>query len=119
MKTTYRWVLLLATCQVGATAAIAGQQRPATRNVVLVTADGVRWQEVFRGAEEALLNQENGGVTDVDSLRRDFWRETREARLGLTAVFEVNRVPLSHKSRRPRRNTLQNSAVSKKIGALQ
>lgn len=36
-----------------------------TRNVVLVTLDGVRWQEVFRGPDDALINQETGGVTDV------------------------------------------------------
>ena len=32
------------------------------------------------GADEALLNQKDGGVTDVDALRRDFWRPTPEAR---------------------------------------
>jgi hypothetical protein len=35
-----------------------------TENVVLVTYDGLRWQEVFEGAEAALLTKENGGVTD-------------------------------------------------------
>ena len=62
------------------TAALGIEPRPATRNVVLVTADGVRWQEVFRGADETLLNQKDGGVSDVDALRRDFWRRTPEAR---------------------------------------
>lgn len=51
-----------------------------TRNVVLVTADGLRWQEVFRGAEESLINQEDGGVADTDAIRRQFWRETPEER---------------------------------------
>jgi hypothetical protein len=51
-----------------------------TRNVVLVTTDGLRWQEVFRGADASLINKEDGGVADVDSLRRHFWRETPEAR---------------------------------------
>lgn len=54
--------------------------RPATRNVVLVTTDGLRWQEVFRGAEESLLNKNDGGVADPDALRRAFWRDTAEAR---------------------------------------
>src|SRR5258706_10028476 len=35
-----------------------------TENVVLVTYDGLRWQEVFDGAEKALLTKENGGVSD-------------------------------------------------------
>src|SRR3954451_25344029 len=54
--------------------------RPITRNVVLVTTDGLRWQEVFRGADDALLNKKDGGVADPDALRRAFWRETPEAR---------------------------------------
>ena len=54
--------------------------RPATRNVVLVTTDGLRWQEVFRGADDALINKKDGGVADLDALRREFWRETPEAR---------------------------------------
>ena len=31
-----------------------------TRNVVLVTTDGLRWQEVFGGADESLLTKEAG-----------------------------------------------------------
>ena len=54
--------------------------RPTTRNVVLVTTDGLRWQEVFRGADDSLLNKKDGGVADPDALRRAFWRETPEAR---------------------------------------
>ena len=54
--------------------------RPTTRNVVLVTTDGLRWQEVFRGADDSLLNKKDGGVADPDALRREFWRETPEAR---------------------------------------
>jgi hypothetical protein len=51
-----------------------------TRNVLLVTTDGLRWQEVFGGADEALLNQGNGGVVDVHALKTAFDRDTREAR---------------------------------------
>jgi hypothetical protein len=50
------------------------------RNVLLVTTDGLRWQEVFRGADEELLNLQHGKVEDVDGLRKQFWRETPEAR---------------------------------------
>lgn len=51
-----------------------------TENVVLITADGLRWQEVFRGAELALMNKEHGHVPDVEDLKKQFWRETPEAR---------------------------------------
>ena len=30
-----------------------------TRNIVLITLDGVRWQEVFSGADEAILNNKS------------------------------------------------------------
>jgi hypothetical protein len=50
-----------------------------TENVVLVTTDGLRWQEVFGGAEESLFSKE-AGVADVEALRREFWRDTPDAR---------------------------------------
>src|SRR3989442_1084810 len=50
-----------------------------TANVILVTTDGLRGQEVFAGAEERLLAKESG-VEEPEALRRAFWRETPEAR---------------------------------------
>ena len=50
-----------------------------TANVILVTTDGLRWQEVFTGAEERLIAKESG-VEEPDALRREFWRATPEAR---------------------------------------
>ena len=52
----------------------------ATENVILLMTDGLRWQEVFSGAEETLMTKENGGVNDVDALKKDYWRDTPEAR---------------------------------------
>ncbi|MBL8809611.1 MAG: alkaline phosphatase family protein [Planctomycetaceae bacterium] len=51
-----------------------------THNVVLVTVDGLRWQEVFGGSEEALLDKDAGGVKDLDATRNRFHRETAEER---------------------------------------
>ena len=51
-----------------------------TRHVLLVMADGVRWQEVFTGAEEPLISKALGGVTDTKDIRKAFWRATPEAR---------------------------------------
>lgn len=70
-------VLLLVGVAPGAAADLPG---PQTKNVFLITLDGVRWQEVFTGAEELLLSRDHGGVSDVNRLRRAFWRETPEAR---------------------------------------
>ncbi len=49
-------------------AACAGE----TRNVVLVIADGVRWQEVFTGADQTLLYG--------DELKKKYWDEDPEVR---------------------------------------
>jgi hypothetical protein len=49
-----------------------------TRAVVLIVLDGLRWQEVFDGAEHDLMNAKIGGVQDADQLRKDFWRDTPE-----------------------------------------
>jgi hypothetical protein len=48
--------------------------------VVLVTIDGLRWQEVFGGAEEKMFDARAGGVKDLEGLKRRYWRDTPEAR---------------------------------------
>ncbi|MGV3533103.1 MAG: alkaline phosphatase family protein [Chthoniobacteraceae bacterium] len=43
--------------------------------VLFVSADGVRWQDVFRGADESLMNKEAGGIRGTpNALRRKWWR---------------------------------------------
>ncbi len=73
---------LLLVCHFGAVASKADQPPPArkTRNVILVTLDGMRWQEVFRGAEKSLINKPDGNVEDIPALKKKFWRETPEDR---------------------------------------
>jgi hypothetical protein len=64
-------------------AAVAAEpEKRATENVILLMTDGLRWQEVFSGAEEALINKdpESGGVKDIDALKSQYWRDTPEAR---------------------------------------
>ena len=53
---------------------------PRSRNVVVVMTDGLRWQEIFQGADAALMNKENGGVGDPRRLKDEFWRDTPQAR---------------------------------------
>ena len=50
---------------------IGAQRNLKTRNVVSIVSDGLRWQEVFNGAEADLINKDPGGVTDpeLDALR--------------------------------------------------
>jgi hypothetical protein len=55
-------------------AAQAAMAQLKTRNVVLIVSDGLRWQEVFTGADPELLNSKYGGIwEDPDKLRREFW----------------------------------------------
>lgn len=51
-----------------------------TRNVILVSTDGLRWQDVFRGADASLLNKETGGVASIETTRKLFWRDSAAAR---------------------------------------
>jgi hypothetical protein len=60
-----------------------GAQAPAdhkTQHIIFVMTDGLRWQEVFSGAEQSLMNKKNGKVTDEASLKKTYWREAPEAR---------------------------------------
>lgn len=46
--------------------------------VILVLTDGLRWQEVYRGADSSLIRRTY--VHDTTALKRDFWRNTPQAR---------------------------------------
>jgi len=47
-----------------------------TRNVVLIVSDGLRWQEIFTGADPSLLDEAHGGIWDKpQDLKREFWRD--------------------------------------------
>jgi hypothetical protein len=56
-------------------------------NVILVLVDGLRTQEMFAGADERLLNKEAGGVPDPEGLKKQFWRDTPEARREVLMPF--------------------------------
>ena len=60
---------------------LSAQSQPKTRNVVLIVADGLRWQEVFTGADPELLNSENGGIWGTpERLKHEFWRDDTDDR---------------------------------------
>jgi hypothetical protein len=79
MNTTIRNCITLAICVfVIALALASAQQSPPalkTRNVVLIVSDGLRWQEIFTGADPTLLGENGGLWDDVNRLRRDYWRD--------------------------------------------
>jgi hypothetical protein len=68
--------------------AVHAQSARQTENVVLIVSDGLRWQEVFRGADSSLVNRRWGGVDDTVALRRAFVRdEPAAARRALLPFF--------------------------------
>lgn len=63
-----------------------------TENVFLIISDGFRWQEVFNGAEDLLMNSTNGGVKNTNTLRAEFWRDTPEQRRETLLPFFWNTI---------------------------
>jgi hypothetical protein len=83
MKTPARWTQLMGMLSIVLCAAgtlSVGAAPLQTENVLLVTADGIRWEEVFRGVEAELINRASGGVRDTNAIGREFWRDTPEER---------------------------------------
>ncbi len=74
------------------TTALLGAQPRRTRNLVLVTADGLRWQEVFRGAEPAWLEREDMGMKNAGAVRRRFAGRSAEERRRALMPFLWTRV---------------------------
>ena len=59
-----------------------------TENVVLIVSDGLRWQEVFTGAEAALLDQNVGGSWASEAeLRKKYWHDDPAERRKLLMPF--------------------------------
>jgi len=58
-----------------------------TKNVFLITADGLRWEEVFRGAELMPISKELGNFGNSNFIRKEFWRETPAARREVLLPF--------------------------------
>lgn len=59
--------------------------------LVIITIDGLRWQEVFTGAEEALMTNARQ-VRDTTSLRKTYWRATPEERREVLMPFVWNTI---------------------------
>lgn len=61
------------------------------QNVVLITLDGLRLEEVFNGADQRLMISELG-VKDPQQCREDYWRESPEERRRQLMPFLWERV---------------------------
>jgi hypothetical protein len=89
VKTYTRRLVLcaLALAPAAAVFAAAPQEAPKTRNIVYVMADGLRWQEVFNGADLALIETKDAKPEEVKAFKAAAWRETPEARRELLMPF--------------------------------
>jgi hypothetical protein len=59
-----------------------------TKLVLFVTTDGVRWQDVFRGADDSLINKAAGGIRGTENeVRRQWWRPEATQRRSLLMPF--------------------------------
>jgi hypothetical protein len=70
-----RYILILV--GLGAFFLLPAQQK--AENVIVVTLDGFRWQEIFGGADDSLINNPLY-VRDTAALKREYWLSTREER---------------------------------------
>ncbi len=60
--------------------------------LVIITFDGLRWQELFSGADESLVG-ETRFVRNPSALKADYWRETPEERRAALMPFVWSYVP--------------------------
>jgi hypothetical protein len=74
MKKQYALLLLLLS---GFLIAVA--QKKQTENIIIVTLDGLRWQELFTGADSVLMTN-TVYTRNPDRLRHRFWAATPEER---------------------------------------
>ena len=84
MRNAMQFCLLV--CCVCPSLCVAAQEPGPAQNVVLITLDGLRGEEVFGGADQRLMIKENG-VEKPDELKSQFWTEEREKRRQLLMPF--------------------------------
>jgi len=64
-------------------------QQQQSQNIFIITTDGFRWQELFMGADSALLFDKNY-VNDTNTLRYMYWADNAEERRKMLMPFLWN-----------------------------
>ena len=80
MLKTLSIIMLSLTCFTGNVSATTD------RNLILVTIDGLRWQELFSGADPALLHNKKF-VREGHHVKEKFWHDNEEKRRQLLMPF--------------------------------
>jgi hypothetical protein len=65
---------------------VSTAQNAKTENIIIITLDGFRWQEVFNGADEELINNKDYSH-DTATLKKKFWAGTNEEKRKLLMPF--------------------------------
>jgi len=65
---------------------VASRPLVQARNVIVITLDGMRWQEVFEGAERPLMGKDEKAILESSSYKR-FWRDGAEDRRAALMPF--------------------------------
>ena len=107
--------------------------QPTADRVIVVTLDGMRWQEIFDGANRGLITGPDGGVADSGFTLQRFWRDgldqrrravfpflwgtvaTRGLLLGDSALGSAVRVTNGHRFSYPGYNELFSGAADGRI----
>jgi len=63
----------------------AASQQLKTENVIIVTLDGFRWQELFRGADSTLIN--SAFTKDTSAVKKKFWAPDASSRRKMLLPF--------------------------------
>ena len=70
------WLII---CACSLALSVRGQSSQPAENVFLITLDGLRWQELFFGADSALISEKDY-VKNVEELNHLFWKASSQAR---------------------------------------
>jgi hypothetical protein len=72
----------------------SSSQKRKTENVIIITLDGFRWQELFAGADSALIN-DSIYVSDREALNKKYWAATADERRKKLMPFFWNQIALN------------------------
>ncbi|MBA4058024.1 MAG: phosphoglyceromutase, partial [Marivirga sp.] len=89
-QSTIRRIFILILLHIILIVAAFGQQKNKTENIILITFDGLRWQEVFNGADSSFMRQQK--YLKDDKLKEKFWRDDVNERRKLLLPFFWNTI---------------------------
>src|SRR5688572_32055338 len=57
-----------------------GWAQRSTENIIIITTDGLRWQEVFKGMDSAIANNPRFNQEDSTYIYNEYWHGSEEER---------------------------------------